>query len=88
MSDSSEQEKTEKKFLALKWKFFPKKGHSENLVRESFSVPQTRRQVSAHGVTYFMDGPLARRLFRCVYVCIVSSPSDRYRKMCRLYCSL
>ena len=53
------EEKTEKQsmtkkghrgFGALKWKFFPKKGHPKKCGRlKFFPSPQTRRQVSAHG---------------------------------------
>jgi len=31
--------KGHQKFSVLKWKFFPKKGHSKTLVREIFSRP-------------------------------------------------
>jgi len=40
--------KSHQKFLPRKWKFFPKNRHSEILgPPKIFSVPQTRRQVSA-----------------------------------------
>jgi len=40
--------KGHRKFWAWKWEFVPKKRHSEILVWEIFSHPQTRRHVSAY----------------------------------------
>src|SRR6218665_1677425 len=54
--------KSHQKFSTVKWKSFPKQGHSKIWSTTFLSVPQSRRQVPAHDCITCLNRPTGRDL--------------------------